>query len=122
MPYDYLETVKKDVLDYISCEIQIDEFQDLDYVKDVLHEAFDVGDYEEYERIEYVISSEEAERNLIGNTELLEKAFIRFDCRNNINANNPHWCDRLIKDYLLEQAIDEVLQENAEEFKNFLKD
>ena len=122
MPYDYLEAVKKHVLDYISCEIQVEEFQDLDYVKAVLTEAFEVGYYEEYDLDDYAISTQEAERNLIDNTDLLEKAFIEFDCKTNPNANKPEWCDRLIRDYLLEQAIDEVMQENEEEFKSFLDD
>ena len=99
--YDYYETIKNDIKEYIK-ENDID----------VTSEDFDRDDLSG----SYTFSTWKAEENLCHNWDLLKEALEDFgETDVNILEKGAEWCDVTIRCYLLGRCLDEVIDEIEEE-------
>lgn len=113
MKYNYFEAVKADVLDYISENINLAEFDSFDDLEDSLNDELWVSDSVTGNASgSYTFSTWQAEENLCHNWDLLADALREFGCESvDILDKGAEWCDVTIRCYLLGQAIAEALEE-----------
>jgi hypothetical protein len=120
MAYNYIESMKADIKDYIDNEINISDFQDMDELREHLNNELFVKDsvtgnasgsytFNSYKAKEYVMDGMDDLLNAISDfcidaKEVGEKFL------------NEEWeyFDVTIRCYLLGQAIDEVLEDMEE--------
>ena len=114
--YDYLESIKEDVKEYIEENISLE-----DYTKEELEEKLNDDLFVEDSVTgnasgSYTFNANEAEQNLVGNFELLREALSEFgESGVDVLEKGAEWCDVTIRCYLLGRAIAEVLEEYNEE-------
>ena len=113
--YDYYETIKNDIKEYIK-EHDIDVTSE-DFDRDDLYDRLWVSDSVTGNASgSYSFSAWKAEENLCHNWDLLEEALEEFGQTDvNILEKGAEWCDVTIRCYLLGQCLDEVIDEIKEE-------
>lgn len=113
--YDYYETVKNDIKEYIKdhdIDVTSEEF-DRDELCDRLWIADSVTGNASGS---YTFNAYQAEENLCHNWDLLKEALEDFGQTDvNILEKGPEWCDVTIRCYLLSQCLYEVIDELEEE-------
>lgn len=114
--YDYLQSVKEDVREYIrehdiKCTTSNrDEIQERLYDECFVDDSVTGNASGSYTFITWL-----AEENLCHNMDLLYDALREFGCDISDIEKGAEFCDVTIRCYLLPQAIDEVLDEIEED-------
>lgn len=113
--YDYYETIKNDIKEYIK-ENDIDVTSE-DFDRDDLCDHLWVDDSVTGNGSgSYTFSTWKAEENLCHNWDLLKEALEDFgETDVNILEKGAEWCDVTIRCYLLGRCLDEVIDEIEEE-------
>ena len=110
--YDYREHVSEDVKDYISNHYTREELKSMaDNLEDLckkLHDKMWMADSVTGNRSgSYTCNSWQAEENLCHNLDLIQEVGIAF-CED-LDLTSPESCDMVIRCYLLDDCIIEVL-------------
>ena len=113
MDYNYLDSMKDDINEYIKENVDLSEWADnRDGLEEHLNEVLWTEDSvtgNEYGS--YTLDPYDAEEYLAHNYNLLNEALSEFGFEGNPLEKGPEWCDVTIRCYLLGQAISEVLDE-----------
>lgn len=121
--YNYLESIKADVKEYIDNEITLKDFTDREELEQKLNDDLWVEDSVTGNASgSYYCNAWKAEEALAHNWDVLEEALAEFGCEENPIEKGAEWCDVTIRCYLLGQAIAEVLEEMEEELEAFADD
>lgn len=117
--YNYLESVKQDVREYIEEHDIVVNEDNRDEVEQQLNEdCFICDSVTGNASGSYTFNTWQAEENLCHNLDLLGEAFSEFCVEGNAlkeAMESAEGCDVTIRCYLLGQAISEVLDEMLEE-------
>lgn len=114
MDYDYLESIKDDVRQYISDEgINVEDYEDQCELEEKLNDKLWFDDSVTGNGSgSYTFNTWQAEENLAHNLDLLEEACDEFGCDvGEAIKKGAEYCDVTIRCHLLRQAIHEVLNE-----------
>lgn len=123
MTYNYLESIKVDVKEYINNEITLKDFTDREELEQKLNDDLWVEDSVTGNASgSYYCNAWKAEEALAHNWDVLEEALAEFGCEGNPIEKGAEWCDVTIRCYLLGQAIAEVLEEMEEELEEAFAD
>lgn len=123
MTYNYLESIKEDVKEYINNEITLKDFTDREELEQKLNDDLWTEDSVTGNASgSYYCNAWKAEEALAHNWDVLEEALAEFGCEENPIEKGAEWCDVTIRCYLLGQAIAEVLEEMEEELEAFADD
>ena len=123
MTYNYLESIKADVKEYINNEITLKDFTDREELEQKLNDDLWVEDSVTGNASgSYYCNAWKAEEALAHNWDVLEEALAEFGCEGNPIEKGAEWCDVTIRCYLLGQAIAEVLEEMEEELEEAFAD
>lgn len=115
--YDYRETVKDDVLEYINNEINFEDFDTLEDLEEYLNdELWTVDSVTGNASGSYTFSTYEAEENIAHNWDLLAEALEEFGNEENPISKGAEWCDVTIRCYLLGECIAAALEEIEDDF------
>lgn len=116
--YDYLTAVTADVTDYINNEINLEEYETADELKDELNDRLFVNDSVTGNASgSYTFNAWEAEENLCHNLDLLGEALTEFGCNPDYMAKNgAEACDVTIRCYLLSEAVSDAVDALDYEF------
>lgn len=115
--YNYEESVKEGVLDYIKNEIDFLDFETIEELEEKLNDDLWTCDSVTGNASgSYTFSTYQAEENLCHNWDLLEEAMEELGSEENPIEKGAEWCDVTIRCYLLSSAISEALEEIEEEF------
>ena len=106
--YNYRESVKEDVKDYISENFDLDEWTDRERLTEVLEADMWIADSVTGSASG---STWKAEEYLCHNWDLLEEAMECLGDSRSIFEVGPKECDATIRRYLLPEIINEVLNE-----------
>lgn len=118
MAYDYKETVKNDVLDYIKNEVNFEEFDSLEALEEFLNdELWTVDSVTGNASGSYTFNTYEAEENICHNLDLLAEALEEFGGSLDILKDGAEAADVTIRCYLLGGAIAEALEEIEDDFE-----
>lgn len=112
--YDYFQAVKDDVRDYISDNINLDEWRgDCEGLEEQLNDDLWVDDSVTGNGSgSYYCNAWKAEEALCHNLDLLGEALSDFgNDYGSALEKGAEWCDVTIRCYLLSSAISEVLDE-----------
>ena len=110
--YNYLESVKEDVKNYIEENEIVVTNENREEVEQELNDTLFVNDSVTGNASgSYTFSRWQAEENLCHNFDLLTEALSEFGCDLSYLKNGAESCDVTIRCYLLRQAISEVLDE-----------
>lgn len=121
--YNYLESIKADVKEYINNEITLKDFTDREELEQKLNDDLWVEDSVTGNASgSYYCNAWKAEEALAHNWDVLEEALAEFGCEENPIEKGAEWCDVTIRCYLLGQAIAEVLEEMEEELEEAFED
>lgn len=121
--YNYLESIKADVKEYINNEITLKDFTDKEELEQKLNDDLWVEDSVTGNASgSYYCNAWKAEEALAHNWDVLEEALAEFGCEGNPIEKGAEWCDVTIRCYLLGQAIAEVLEEMEEELEEAFAD
>lgn len=114
--YDYREAVKDDVLDYIRCEVSLDDYLERDEFEEWLYDQLWTCDSVTGNASgSYTFNTWQAEEYLAHNWDLLEEALDEFGIDGcNPIAKGAEWCDVTIRCYLLGECIAAALEELEE--------
>ena len=117
--YDYRESVKDDVLDYIKNEVDFADYEDLEELEEFLNDELFTNDSVTGNASgSYTFSRYEAEENICHNLELLGEALEAFGSSlAYLMKNGAEAADVTIRCYLLNECIAEALEEIKEEFE-----
>lgn len=114
--YDYLESVKGDVREYIrEYGIKCTTSNRYEVQEQLYDDCFMADSVTGNASGSYTFNAWRAEENLCHNMELLADALKEFGCDISYIEKGAESCDVTIRCYLLSQAIDEVLDEIEEE-------
>ena len=123
MTYNYLESIKEDVKEYIDNEITLKDFTDREELEQKLNDDLWAEDSVTGNASgSYYCNAWKAEESLAHNWDVLEEALAEFGCEGNPIEKGAEWCDVTIRCYLLGQAIAEVLEEMEEELEEAFAD
>lgn len=115
--YDYRETVKDDVLEYINNEINFEDFDTLEDLEEYLNdELWTVDSVTGNASGSYTFSTYETEENIAHNWDLLAEALEEFGNEENPISKGAEWCDVTIRCYLLGECIAAALEEIEDDF------
>lgn len=115
--YDYREAVKEDVLEYINNEINFEDFDTLEDLKEYLNdELWTVDSVTGNASGSYTFSTYEAEENICHNLDLLWEALEEFGCGCDILKDGAEAADVTIRCYLLGECIAAALEEIEDDF------
>ena len=121
--YNYLESIKEDVKEYIKNEITLKDFTDREELEQKLNSDLWVEDSVTGNASgSYYCNAWKAEEALAHNWDVLEEALAEFRCEENPIEKGAEWCDVTIRCYLLGQAIAEALDEIEEELEEAFAD
>ena len=121
--YNYLESIKEDVKEYINNEITLKDFTDREELEQKLNDDLWIEDSVTGNASgSYYCNAWKAEEALAHNWDVLEEALEEFGCEENPIEKGAEWCDVTIRCYLLGQAIAEVLEEMEEELEEAFAD
>lgn len=119
MTYDYLETMKGDIRQWLEDNDWKDTYKDMtrEELEEKLNEDLWIEDSVTGNGSgSYTFNTWEAEENISHNWDLLQGALDMFgESDVNILDKGAEWCDVTIRCSLLAQAIAEVLDEDFEE-------
>ena len=117
--YDYLDAMMDDIREWIDSEIDFDDWRgDRDGLQEHLHDDLWADDSVTGNGSgTYTCDRDEAEENLCGNFYLLAEALSEFCGDYERAIHDPEYADVTIRCYLLGQAIEEVLDEFADELE-----
>lgn len=118
MKYNYLENVKNDVKEYIeeNKENERYDFENLEELKQLLFDDLWIDDSVTGNGSgSYTFSTYQAEENISHNMDLLKEACQEFGANAFDMLENPEKADVTIRCYLLNKAIDEVIDEITKE-------
>jgi hypothetical protein len=117
--YDYRKAMKEDILDYISDEINLDDFRGKrGELEELLNDDLWIcDDVTGNESGSYFFSTWKAEEAIAHNWDLLEEAMQVFEGECNPIAKGAEWCDVTIRCYLLGQCIAAVLDDLSDELE-----
>lgn len=119
MTYNYLETMKEDIRQWLEDNDWKDTYKDMtrEELEEKLNEDLWIEDSVTGNASgSYTFNSYEAEENIAHNWDLLQGALDMFgESDVNIMDKGAEWCDVTIRCSLLAQAIAEVLDEDFEE-------
>lgn len=120
--YDYLSAVEEDVKNYIECEVDFNDFEDLDELQDYLNDALWADDSVTGNGSgSYTFSTWQAEENLCHNLDLLDEAM--NECGGgDILKDGAEACDVTIRCYLLAQAIGNVAPDMWQDWEDSKED
>lgn len=119
MKYEYLEEMKKDILNYILPDINLSDFDSLDELSDEIYEiSLHSDSITGLPSGSYFSNSGKAEKALYQNLDLLEEAGKAFGL-DDFSILKSEENDTVIRCYLLSKAISEVLEEIEEEKGGF---
>lgn len=114
--YNYLESVKEDVRNYIEENAIVVTSNNREELEQELNDTLFTEDSVTGNASgSYTFSTWQAEENLCHNIELLQEALTEFGCDISYLEKGAEACDVTIRCYLLSQAISEVLDEIEEE-------
>lgn len=114
--YNYLESVKEDVRNYIEENAIVVTSNNREELEQELNDTLFTEDSVTGNASgSYTFSTWQAEENLCHNIELLQEALTEFGCDISYLKKGAEACDVTIRCYLLSQAISEVLDEIEEE-------
>lgn len=121
--YNYLESIKADVKNYIDNEITLKDFTDREELEQKLNDDLWVEDSVTGNASgSYYCNAWKANEALAHNWDVLKEALAEFGCEENPIEKGAEWCDVTIRCYLLSQAIAEVLEEMKEELEEAFED
>ena len=110
--YNYLESVKVDVKNYIENEVELSDYSSREELESYLNDELFTNDSVTGNASgSYTYSTWQAEENLCHNLDLLGEACEEFGSGMDVIKNGAESCDVTIRCYLLNQAISEVLDE-----------
>ena len=110
--YDYLESVKVDVKNYIENEVELSDYSSREELESYLNDELFTNDSVTGNASgSYTFSTWQAEENICHNFGLLAEAMQEFGSDMDILKDGAEACDVTIRCYLLGQAINEVLDE-----------
>lgn len=110
--YNYLEAVKEDVLNYINENDIVVTSENRDEVKQELNDTlFACDSVTGNASGSYTFNTWTAEEYLCHNWDLLSEALTELCCDMSYIERGAEVCDVIIRCYLLDQAISEVLDE-----------
>ena len=114
--YNYYENVKNDVENYIKENKEYFKATDLEELEKELNDQCWINDSVTGNCSgSYTFNTYEAEKNLNGNWDLLQKALEEFGCSDvNPIKRGAEWCDVTIRCYVLSQAISSLLEQMEE--------
>lgn len=118
--YNYFEEVKKDVMDYINCEINLSGYEDMDELEQFLNdELWTVDSVTGNASGSYTFNRLEAKEYVTENMNLLADALEEFGTDSKTIADkflNENWeyFDVTIRCYVLSRAISDALEEIGE--------
>ena len=116
--YNYYEAVKRDVKEYIENEINMNEWDEPEELKDKLIDDLWIDDSVTGNASgSYYCNAWKAEEALCHNLDLLGEALEVFCCKGDVLKNGAEWCDVTIRCYLLNSCIDEVVDEMWEDLE-----
>lgn len=116
--YNYLESVKEDVRNYIKEHAIVVTSGNREEVEQELNDTlFTEDSVTGNASRSYTFSTWQAEENLCHNFDLLTEALSEFGYDFSYLENGAEACDVTIRCYLLGQAISEVLDEVEEEME-----
>lgn len=116
--YNYLESIKEDVTEYIKNEINLKDFTDREELEEKLNDELWVNDSVTGNASgSYYCNSWKAEESICHNLDLLGEATREFGCEVDLLEKGAEWADVTIRCYLLGQAIGEVLDDMEEELE-----
>lgn len=109
MDYNYYESMKEDIKEYLKDT----DCRDYDQLYD---EMFIDDSITGNASGSYTFSTYKAEENIAHNLDILKEALDEFGQDYNLALENgAEWCDVTIRCYLLGQVLQEVLDEESEE-------
>lgn len=121
--YNYLESIKADVKEYIDNNICLTNFSDREELEEKLNDTLWTEDSVTGNASgSYYCNSWKAEEALARNWDLLAEAMKEFGCEVDLLEKGAEWADVTIRCYLLGQAIGEVLDEMEEELEEAFAD
>ena len=126
--YNYLESIKADVKNYINNEITLKDFTDREELEQKLNDDLWVEDSVTGNASgSYTFNRYQAEENVTDNMDLLEEMCKEFGIKAETIGQKFldcewEWMDVSIRCYLLGQAIAEVLEEMEEELEEAFAD
>lgn len=115
MTYNYLREETKDVIDYIKNELTFTKRLDLlasgkqQAAEDLNEKLFNVDSITGNGSGSYTFNTLQAERNLVGNWEILRTAIDELDPSFDAIHKGAEACDVLVRIYLLPTAIDDAI-------------
>lgn len=116
--YNYLESIKEDVAEYIKNEINLKDFTDREELEEKLNDELWVNDNVTGNASgSYYCNSWKAEEAICHNLDLLGEAMREFGCEADLLEKGAEWADVTIRCYLLGQSIGEVLDDMEEELE-----
>jgi hypothetical protein len=117
--YDYRKAMKEDILDYISDEVNLDDFRGKrSELEELLNDDLWIcDDVTGNASGSYTFSTYRAEEYIAHNWDLLEEAMQEFEDECNPIAKGAEWCDVTIRCYLLGQCIAAVLDDLSDELE-----
>ena len=117
--YDYLEALKNDLREYISVDINLDEFDNYDELEDFLFDEVWAVDSVTGNGGNYYTNTQTATEYVCSNIELAFDAYDDLGLEiEDIKRNRTHfmqYLDCIIRIHLLPAAIFEVIQEMKKE-------
>lgn len=119
--YNYLESIKEDVKNYINEEITISDYETKEELEEYLNDTLWTCDSVTGNASgSYTFNRATAQEYVEANKELIQEMAQEFDCKDQVMAwwyeDNYEAIDVSIRCYLLSQAISEAL-EAIEEFE-----
>ena len=120
--YNYSQAVKNDVLDYLRCEVNLSEFEDLEELEQSLNDdLWTVDSVTGNASGSYTFNRHQAQEYVMDNIELLNEACEEFGINmatvgEKFLNEEFEWMDVTIRCYLLAQAISEAVEEVEDEF------
>ena len=114
--YNYLEAMKKDIINYIRDEVITEEFSDREELENKLNDDLFINDSITGNASgSYTFNSYTAKEYVFDNIDLLNEAITEF-CEDDVIGEKFlneewEWMDVTIRCYLLGQAISEALDE-----------
>lgn len=119
--YNYLESIKEDVKNYINKEITISDYETKEELEEYLNDTLWTCDSVTGNASgSYTFNRATAQEYVEANKELIQEMAQEFDCKDQVMAwwyeDNYEAIDVSIRCYLLSQAISEAL-EDIEEFE-----
>ena len=114
--YDYQNAVENDVRNYVSENVNLNDFETKEELCNWLNDNLWMEDSVTGNASgSYTFNTWEAEENLCHNLDLLSEAIEETGASTDILKDGPESCDVAIRCFLLGQAVDAVVDEVWEE-------